>query len=756
MSGNYVEFFELVLTPCTRTYGVAPCTAALGVTDAGTGKCYNSPGTCQSRQNYLAGTQVVRWVNGMAAVPQAIAAIPSMTGLSTRSQEIKPGESLPVRESVTANFVNHPHSDVGFDKYLADRSFNPYNQGTFWRKFMARWPAANLKGLECRTVRGTDDQALDEMERRYYVLDSTSGPAANGTFSITAKDAIKFLDDDKAVAPEVSPGALLADINSTATSLTLNPAGIGNLAYPVSGYASIGDEAVSFTRVNDVVTLTARAIDNSKLGDHKAGDTFQLALDFNGVEVSSIINTLLLYTKIPTDYFDYTRWSTETVANLGKIFTRKIYKPTGVKTLINELIQQAGLVIWTDTQAKKIRIKVIKSEPQNVTYTDNDFIEGSLNTSVDYDKHITNVLFYYGAKNYIKKTDEKENYNVILNRFELQTDDLLADAPLSQREIFSHWVLTSNSSAAKYAADLLLKRYSQPPRTASFKLPSRLKPIEGSVVKIQTRLFEDANGAVAKPITFFIKRVEPNIDGYSVAAEEFLLPQSTPAGMRLVYISSSTTKINLKALHDSIYVPAVSGSSVKFIIEQEVLIGSDDQAIPAIYNPTWPAGVSVFLEFLGSGASHARVQGCPGSGGYAWSGDMTGGGHAPSPGGLAFKTDSPITLINPYIWGGGGGGAQGSVPPYKGASTYGGNGAGYPPAAGATATTGGPGGVTGAYGSGTGVPGGAGGGPGLPGASVTFSGGGSVNPGAAAGKAIQGFSLCTISGTSDIRGATSG
>lgn len=741
MTPSLVEFFELTLKPCTRTYGTSPCTAAVGTT--GPYKCYNSPATCQDAANYLAGEQVVRWVSANSQTPQGIDAIPSLAAVSIRPQEIKPGESLGVREEMNVSFTNHPHSDAGFDKYLSTRGFNPYLQGTFWRKFAARWP--NIKGFECALIRGTTDQPLSAMERRHYVVDSTAGPTNNGGFSITAKDAIKFLDDDKAMAPAVSPGSLYAAITDTATSLGLVPAGIGASDYPASGLASIGDEAVSFTRSGDTITLTGRALFGSKLGSHNAGDTFQLALVYTAAEVSDIINSLLGYSGLPADYYDYARWSDETTVNLGMLFSASIMKPTGVRTLLNELVQQAGLVVWTDTVIKKIRIEVLRAVTPINSYDDGVFLQGSLSASTDFDKHKSNILFYYGQKNPLEKIDEPKNYSAVLNQFAIQAEDVLEDMPLATASVYSRWVPVASSVVAEHTCDLFLARYGTAPKTLNFTLPNGVAPVAGSVVNIQSRVFEDPQGAMAAPMPFFLTRVEPALGHYKVKAEQLNLPATGPSGLRRIYINDYSYNLNLKTLHDSIYTPAVSGNSVLFIIDGDALLGATSPAELAVYNPAWASGVTVTLEFRSG-----RVQGAGGVGGYlavagvGYQGGIS-GQNAHGPGGPAFKTDGPITLVNPVIWGGGGGGKVGFV---TSVNTYsrGGGGAGRNPGYGATALYGSPG-TASEYAN----RGGAGGGPGQPGLDAS----GATN-GGAAGYAIQGYSLCTITGTSDIRGPTTG
>lgn len=729
-----VEYFEVILKPCSLTYGVAPCTAALGTT--GTAKCYQSPATCQSPANFTAGEQLVRWCTPSGTADLSVDAIPSLKSASVTPQKLMPGESMGQRESLSVSFINHPHNDVWFDKYLADRGFNPFTQGTFWPKFAARWP--NLKGLECRFVRGLVGQNINDMERRYYVVDKTSGPDNNGNFSITAKDALTLVDNEKSTAPGISPGLLLTGISETDTTLTLTPAGVG-AQYPTSGLASIGDEAVRFTRLGDAITLTARGEFGSDQRDHEEGSTFQLALEFVSVEPSTIINTILQYTDLPAEYYNLAAWTAETETHCGRLYTGRIMKPTGVKTLIDELINQVGLIFNCDTITKKISQQVLRSTPSLSAFSDDVFLKGSVDVDKNEDARATQVIFYYGQKNPLKKLDDTENYQAILNTVYTNIQDALENAPASIRKIYSRWVSTNNRPAANAVSQLIVARYGRAPKEISFALPRHISPQLGAVVSLQTRVIEDAQGLQAPAEPYLITRVEPRQTAYGVQAQQLNYGVTAPAGDRIVNIDNPGFNLNLKALHDAIYLPAESGDTVIFILTAGGIVGSNSRTAFSVRNEGWAAGVIVKIDFRGGG-----IYGPGGQAGVVWS---AAAGRSPEAGGPAFYTRSPVELINPVIYGGGGGGSYGTTA--IGGDTWGGAGAGYPPGlsytpsiGAATLASGGSGGSTGAAGRG-----GDGGSAGQAGEDAAG------NSGGAGGVAIDGAAFCTITGTPDIRGA---
>lgn len=181
-----------------------------------------------------------------------------MRGLSFSPAVISFGKDLGTRASLTVTFSDHPWGDAapGFDKYVTERNYNPFEQGTFWGKFRARNPY--LRGRNARLIRGFADQRYEDMDWRHYVMEAFDGPTPANAFTVTCKDGLKLADDDRAQAPRLSKGFLSADLAAGVTSATLLPTGsIGVLEYPASGKVAIGgSEICAFTRVGDALTLT--------------------------------------------------------------------------------------------------------------------------------------------------------------------------------------------------------------------------------------------------------------------------------------------------------------------------------------------------------------------------------------------------------------------------------------------------------------------------------------------------------------------
>ena len=242
-----VTYIEIDIQTCSLTYGTSPCTASIPTT--GENKCFNSRKTCQDTDNINLTTTTLRFAIPNDYLDPNIQAIPSIESVSFSPATVSLGKDLGQRASITVQFKDHRHDDVGdgFDQYLSDRSYNPYEQGTFFVKFRAIQPY--LRGNNLRLLRGFEGDELADFQTWHFIIESFDGPTPKGKFTIIAKDVLKLADGDRAQAPTLSGGFLTANLSDSATSFSVNPSGVGDSDYPASVLVSIGGkEIVSFTR----------------------------------------------------------------------------------------------------------------------------------------------------------------------------------------------------------------------------------------------------------------------------------------------------------------------------------------------------------------------------------------------------------------------------------------------------------------------------------------------------------------------------
>lgn len=749
-----VEYIEIDIPVCSRTYGVAPCTASIPAT--GAFKCFNSKKTCQDRDHYAEAEVVLRFAKPAAYLPRSIDVVAeSIESITLTPATISLGENLGQRATLTVVFVDHPHSDTGegHDRYLADRDYNPYDRGTYWGKFRAR--QRFLQGRAIRWRIGTSDQSIEQMETRNYVIESFDGPTPAGKYTLIAKDVLKLADGDRSQAPVMSTGYLSADITAGATSLTLLPAGVGNAEYPAAGTAVIGGkEIVTFTRAADVMTIT-RARHGTVAAAFKAQDRVQIALDYVSKDVADICYDLAVnYADIPPEFINLPEWLAETGAFIGQLYSGVVCEPTAVSTLLSELIQQAGLSIWWDEISQKVRLQVIRGVVTGAArFTPENMLGKSLTTKEQPEKRISQVWIYFGQINPTVQLSNTDNYRSTSVTIDEDAEEDYGSPVI--KKIFSRWIPALGRSLADRAGVILISRFRDPPRRLTFDLQryAGTDVVPGGGYRIETFASQDETGArIDIPVQ--VVRLNPLPDRHKVEAEEVLY-QAPPDDFftRRIPINFDIANLNLREAHDSIYAPPISGVDVEFVIASNAKVYSTSWLLPALVVGAWPVGVDVSLVVEG----HIRGRG--GDGGLGNNPGISAQQNG-NKGGPAIYTRRAISIAfraSATIWSGGGGGAGGGTfgvtsgggggggaGIQSGQGAWGGSGTGF--GANGTETSGGAGGP--------GMPdssnGGAGGGPGLSGQTLPgYSFGGPP------GEAIDGISYVTFTENSgDRRGPT--
>jgi hypothetical protein len=731
-----VTIVEIDIPFCDLNYGVAPCTAQVGVT--GERRCFNTIRTCQDRANFTPSPKTLRFCTptselNFTRLGEPVVVIPSMQSVSVTPAVVNPGVDIGQRESVRVSFKDHPHSDAGLDKYLSTRPYNPFEQGTFWAKLRARNPS--LEGYAFRLLRGEHGQPLEEMKTYTYVVDSITGQAE--TISLVAKDVLILADKKKAQAPLISNGVLAAGISESDGSLTLSPAGIGNEEYPASGKAAIGGkEVVSFTRSGDTMTIT-RAQSGTETDEHDEGDIVQLVLIYDAEQPANIIEDLLVnYTPgIDPAWIDTDEWDIEVDQFIGRLYSAEIAEPTSVVELLNELIEQIGLVFWWNPVDVRLELRSLRPvSPESRLYTDDQIIAASFKATEQPARRISEVWTYYGLRNPLEPLDEERNYKAAIATFDDESDQDYAQPAI--KKVFSRWIFDNNRPAAARLNAMLLSRYRDAPRKLTFSLYSTIDdvPMLGGGFRVQSWSLQDDTGAeIAVPAQ--VTSLEQRDDRFVVDAQESIFfSQGDIETVKLIFIDNSVANVNLRTLHDQIYAAPQEYDQIRCIVSSGAIAGSFNVG-------DWPDYVDIEIIING------RMQGSGGRGGEFSTPDG-------QPGGTAFYTRYPVTVTNngQIYAGAGGGGAGGELLAFTVANGGGGGGgAGFLPGAGGVGSQGnGQPGTPDAGGAGGGSGiflGGAGGGPGAAGSNTSIANGGTP------GVAVDGESFITWTLEGSILGA---
>lgn len=657
-----IVVIEIDVPQCTLTYASAPCTAALGVT--GDIKCFNSTRTCQDKENFTRGTLTLRFTEPFPDL--RFDAYPALVSVHVTPNVIDPGMSMGTRATAKVSIDDFQSSDAGLDKYLADRDYDPFTRGTFWPKLRARVPS--FESYPLRVLRGDAAADLSTFVAEHYVIDTAvSDP---GGIGITAKDPLSLCDAKKAQAPVLSNGRLLVGIDTDDMAFTLTPAGIGDLEYPASGKGCIsGKEVVSFTRVGDTVTITARATDGTEPDEHEDSAVFQLCVVYTSLSAADIIYDLLTtYTPgIDPAWIDLTAWQTEVDTYIGNLYGAVLPAPTAVNTLINEVIEQAGLSLWWDAVERRIELQSLRPVVPDATQYDDDLIEASsLALKEQPDQRVSQAWTYYALGNVVNKTDKEANFRAAIATLNDQ-NELDYDVP-AIRKTLSRWISVTNRPAAERLNQMLISRFADGPRVAQFSLHPTVqpRPALGTGIMLATAQMQDATGAV-EAAPFYVVSVDPTPESYGVRAVELNFFNSIPGSDRSLFLDVDIFNVNLFDLYNSLYSDIPDDMVLHVYIGPDVLVGS---ATTGQYSFTVPDDFPVDSTIIIHLAAGAGILGAGGDGGDGNTTHLDG-----RDGGPALLVERPIEIVSLGTVAGGGGGG-GAVVALAG-TAGGGGGAGY-------------------------------------------------------------------------------
>lgn len=738
-----LTYVEIDIKYCSLTYGAAPCTAAVGVT--GEQKCFNTRNQradCQDPDNFTSTTKTVRFAIDTGYLPPEIDCIPNMLSAEVTNAVVRPGESIGERAKLRCTFKNHRHGDAGFDKYIVDRSYDPFDQGTFWGKFRAR--NTYLESRPIRIYRGYLGQTLEEMDCEHFVVDTVEGPNASGQVTISGSDFMRLLNSEKAQAPRASNGQINANITELTGTVTLAPPGVGD-EYELTGKGSLGKETVTWSRAGDVFTLV-RGVDGTTPEAHEEGTTLQVMLEYTSENAAHIVNDLIInYSPLDSSYTDLPAWEAIVTSFADVLYSARIPTPTPVAELLNELVAQAGLVVFGNTRTQKIHFDVLRPNPVTGRPLDEDTIVAGSFAQIDQPKkRFSQVWVFYNQRDiYVK--DEPSNYwsavvyPVAENLFETE----------SIKKIYSRWIPLGARSVATDVAARAIARYQFPPlgfRFATFAQNARQL---GEVVPLRHPVLELPDGSADTNLRAIIIGVTASSGGYQFEAEEYNINAEDFGGDKIIQFDYDIFNVNLREVYDTLYSTvdtSTDAPDVVFIVSAGVVVGSVNRYTPAMSTGSWPVGVEpkIVIE------AGAYVVGAGGQGGFRTSGRA---------GGPALLVSSAVRIDNRGVIGGGGGGGGGAVQEgtaYPGqilGSWRGGGGAGRYAGAGFQSGTLTEGGDGSSYAGGTF---GDGGDLGEAGVGQPDSGSYGGYPGGAAGDAINGVSLVTFINAGDIRGDQNG
>lgn len=536
-----ITMVGLVCDYCTLTHGVAPCTA----TETGDAKCFNTRATCNDTANYDKGTKEYIHSQPRSSLPVGEVIFPSISGKINKSgTSTTAGSGLGKRAVVKVKLKDFPHHDRGIDPYVADRTYTPENQGTFWGKFLKRNPYYEGRTLKVYYGYIGETFSWADFEVQEYDITDIDG-VNNGYVTITAKDALIRTYSNKSLYPALSEGELLAGITDVATSATLTPAGIGNSDYPASGTLSLGKEAISFTRSGDALTLV-RAQWGTEAKDHDSGDTVQICAVWSGDPLTdnvtdALYELLVTGAGLPASYIPTVDWGAEQDLWLSSATVKGILmKPESIEKVIAEWSEVFMFDIWWDAIDQEVKIKSLSPEVSGETIstmTEGASIkQGSLKIVRKSKERVTEVRCYFNKTNY---SDDDKPEKFASAQFAIDASRAGADKYDGNqvKTITSRWFEAAGN--ATQLTGRMLARFSDTPEYVTFMLDQKdhgQMEMAGRL-EIESWQFQNATGATESR-KFQVLEINPKEDGHDFEVKcltssfsgryGFIAPDGTP------------------------------------------------------------------------------------------------------------------------------------------------------------------------------------------------------------------------------------
>lgn len=660
------EWIEIDQDSCDKEFSVT-CSATLA-TNANQ-ECFDTRQTCVVPAEYGLTTKTLRFCKPMGFKPDGWDWLPFLVECSISGASINPiganvnNRALGTRTSLSATIQDSAYSDRVTDPYIDNRigripTYNPELLGTFWTKWRARNPFYLGRPIRHKSAYiNRETGALEDIETMHYFMSDFSGPDQSGTVSLSGRDLFSKFQDANIQIPRATTGKLLADISEASTSFTLDPAGIGDEQYGTSGWMNIGSEIFAFTRTGDTVTRGA-SFNGLPKSAHHAGDTVQQCLYIEAKNVSEIMQIVCQdVAGIPVEHLDVAQWDAEQTAYMPRVYTRMIAKPEGFETCLASLsLSMYFYPIW-DERTALLKIRAVRPAQDDPVHDISEFgwidaESGDLDDKVD--QLFTQCHVYFGQLDPTKGQNDVSNYAA---REVFATD---GGAPEKNgksviKEIFASWIPRGSAATALELGEKLTSRYGTIPKAFSFTVPARGfgHLWVGDFIRVDTFLNVDPFGnRLPMNMQILSAAITRAKDKYKFLAQEFVFEKPIDPNEKSVIVTGDWLNLNLYDFIEDEYGigSIVDGDRYNVTVRQGAVVGSATIGTYAFtIDDRFPAGVEIYIDWLGIGAGRGGDGDGYDSGGFTVAG---------SNGGPCILVERPVTINNLGIIGGGGGGGS--------------------------------------------------------------------------------------------------
>lgn len=424
-------------------------TSATAAEDPDGARCYNTPSTSAYWAPLTVGIKTRRFCNRECRKMFGLDAIPSVVSAKWTDDALQLGKGLGNFGSVQITLQDHQDADRTEDPYWSSRSPVP-SSGSFWRRLLKRNPYVYGRALRIKWGYRTDTYDATRWRTRTYLIQGITGPGADGSVTIQGVGPLAFSKLSNAQCPAPSEGTLLADMTTIATTFSLEDATMAS-AYGASGYVSIGDEVMSFTRASNVFTVTRACLD-SLAEEHSAGDSVQLCVKWSADTLDQVLYDLLVtYGGVDAALIPTAAWaSLEAEWFSVYAFDTLIGRPEKVMDLISELCEQTGSFLWWDAENALIQLAALRPALATSTrqWTDDDTLLAPLDPTIDLSERISRCDVLLGLRTPLADPEATESYRIRIVGAP-HGEDVTEHGSPSRKVIYSRWFVPLQLSLAR-------------------------------------------------------------------------------------------------------------------------------------------------------------------------------------------------------------------------------------------------------------------------------------------------------------------
>ena len=474
-----VRIVEIDLPYCLNTLGTAPCTSL----QTGDSKCFNSrclgSNDCGDVTNFNAGVKTYRFCEDIGLdIPGAIPCIPQGS-INITQPKLPYLGGLGTRSVASIKLKDFTWADLGIDKYLSDRTYDPSEQGTYFGKLRARNPF--YRGATARILDGfwTEDFSLDNFTTMYFIFDKFNGPSGGSKSEVTFtfKDILIKSFGGESVYPKPGTAKIATAVLDTGLGTVTVDAGTA-AGYPTSFYGNIGTEVLSLTYPGsgDVFTLVARSLFGTEAEEHDIGAIIQVGLWYDAWNVMDVFKNILQYgcniplANIDTTDIDYEKNNWYEVAPV----TRYIGLPMPCDEMLDRLGITSAFNMWTDISSGKVRCRAIRPTQETITTYSDDYnlIAETASTEDSTNDRVTTVIVWYGLRNPVESDTETKNYYAWSAWSDDEYKTLYGDED-RVKNVFAPWLTRDQHLEATSLANSIIARSKLTPSVVRFDLDAK-------------------------------------------------------------------------------------------------------------------------------------------------------------------------------------------------------------------------------------------------------------------------------------------